>query len=152
MFKKSLTLAVVFFGLMIFAQDASAFYTAVPGDLLRTASDATVVVVMDDLTRVPISADAYAMRYNNNFSLIKRVTTEERGSYNSSTLTINAMMSLPNGTVYMHNFSKNGIYVIDNGFKRLFTTWSGFEGSGHDFNDVEWVGPYTVYPTGPPVQ
>lgn len=152
MFKKSLVLAVMFFGFMVFAPNAGAYYTAVPGDLLRTANDATVVLVMDDGTRVPLAAEAFAVRYGNNFSLVKVVTTEERGAYNSDTLTLNALTSLPNGTVFMHNFNMPGIYVIDNGIKRLFTTWTGFESLGYDMNDVQWVGQHTVYPTGTPVQ
>jgi hypothetical protein len=91
------------------------------------------------------------MRYSNNFSLVKIVTTEERGAYNGDMLTLNTMTSLPNGTVFMHNFNQPGIYVIDNGVKRLFTTWTGFEALGYDLNDVQWVGQHTLYPTGNPI-
>jgi len=149
MFKKSLVLSMLL-GLTVFVSGASAAYVAVPGDLLRTAEDQTVVLVLDNGVRTPISADAYAMRYNNDFSLVKTVTLAERGSYSGDSL--NSMSSLRSGTVFMYELDQPGIYLVDNGFKRLFMTWTGFEANGHNFNDVEWAGNYTLYPTGTPVQ
>ena len=152
MFKKSLIITAVL-GLAVFAQSASASYIAKPGDLLRTADDATVVLVMDDMTRLPIAADAFKVRYNNNFALIKTVTTAERGTYNSNgALTLGSLNSLPSGTVFLYDNNQPGIFVVDNGFKRLFSTLSGFQAGGYNLNNVQWVGQYTLYPTGVSVQ
>lgn len=148
MFIKSIVLSMCL-GLVLFTT-ASAAYTAVPGDLLRTAEDPTVVLVMDDLKRVPLSADAFAMRYGNNFGLVKYVTAAERGSYSGDSL--NSMTSLTNGTVFIYELDKPGIFLVQDGYKRLFSTWTGFEAMGNNFNDVVWVGTYTWYPTGSPVQ
>jgi len=149
MFKKSLVLSMLM-SMTMFVSGASAAYMAVPGDLLRTADDATVVLVMDNLQRVPISADGFAKRYNNDFSRVKVVTLAERGSFSGDAL--NHLTSLTSGTVFMYELNQPGIYLVDNGFKRLFMTWTGFEANGHNFNDVIWVGDYTMYPTGAPVQ
>lgn len=137
---------------LVLAGSASAGYTAKAGDLLRTTDDATVVLVMDDGSRVPISADAYLVRYNNNFSLVKTVTLAERGSYNSDLLTLNTMTSLVSGTVFMYNINTPGIFKIENGYKRLFSTLSGFMNGGNNLNDVQWVGGSTLYPTGASLQ
>jgi hypothetical protein len=75
MFKKSLVLGSLL-SLVFMASTASAAYTAKAGDLLRTADDATVVLVMDNGSRIPVSAEGFAIRYNNNFGLVKTVTTE----------------------------------------------------------------------------
>jgi hypothetical protein len=150
MIKKSLILST-FLGLLFMGQSASAFYTAVPGNLLRTASDATVVLVMDDLSRVPVSAAAFAIRYNNNFGLVKTVTLAERGEFNSN-LVMNAASSLPSGTVFMYETDQPGIFLIENGYKRLYSTYSGFLNSGNSLSNVQWAGQYTLYPTGAPIQ
>lgn len=139
------------FALIAVAHSAGAAYTAKPGDLLRTASDQTVVLVMDNGTRMTISADGYAVRYNNNFGLIKVVTLAERGTYNSDFI-LNPSSSLTSGTVFMYEMNQPGIFLIENGYKRLFSTWNGFEAAGHKLSDVEWVGQYTLYPTGTPVK
>lgn len=151
MFKKSLVLSMLL-GLVFVGGSASASYTAKAGDLLRTADDATVVLVMDDGLRVPISADAYLVRYDNNFSLVKTVTLAERGSYNSDLLTLNSTISLPSGTVFMYNINTPGIFKIENGYKRLFSTLTGFMNGGNNLNAVQWVGGSTLYPTGSPLQ
>ncbi len=148
MFAKSMSLAMVL-GLVLFTT-AGAAYTPVPGDLLRTPEDATVVLVLDNGVRTPISADAYAVRYNNNFSLVKTVTLAERGSYSGDSL--NAQLSLTHGSVFIYEVDEPGIFLVENGMKRLFSTWTGFEAGGHDLKNVQWVGQYTLYPTGAPVQ
>lgn len=148
MFIKSIALSM-FLGLVLFTT-AGAAYTPVVGDLLRTPEDATVVLVLDNGVRTPISADAYKVRYNNNFSLVKTVTLSERGSYSGDSL--NAALSLTNGTLFIYDFNQPGIFIVENGFKRLFSTWTGFEAGGHNLNNVQWVGQYTLYPTGAPVQ
>jgi hypothetical protein len=150
MLKKTLTLSLSL-ALFVVASNASASYIAQPGDLLRTMDDATVVLVMDNGSRMPISADGYALRYNNNFGLVKVVTAGERGSY-SSDMIINNATSLTSGTVFMYEVNQPGFFVIENGFKRMFSTWTGFEAAGHNLKDVEWIGLYTQYPTGTPVQ
>ena len=142
----------MFLGFVVFVSHADAAYVAKPGDLLRTVNDPTVVLVMDDGTRVPLSADAYAVRYNNNFSLVKTVTEAERGTYDSMNITLNHLTSLAPSTVFIYEVDQPGIYKVENGFKRLFMTWSGFEAAGYSLNDVQWVGEYTWYPTGAPVQ
>ena len=150
MFRKSLILSMLF-ALIAIAHSASADYTAKPGDLLRTDADQTVVLVMDNGSRVAISASAYAVRYNNNFGLVKVVTLAERGSYNSDYI-LNTESSLISGTVFMYDLNQPGIFRIENGYKRLFSTWTGFEAAGNNLKDVQWVGQYTMYPTGTPVQ
>ena len=150
MFKKSLLGFSVFFGLVLFAHSASA-YTPQTGDLLRTADDATIVLVMDDGRRLPVSAEGYAIRYQNNFGLVKTVTSAERGSY-SSNLVLGKENSIPSGSVFMYDFNQPGIYLVQNGFKRLFSTYGGFLAGGYDLNNVQWIGQYTEYPTGAPVQ
>lgn len=148
MFKKSLVLSA-FMGLMLVSTAGAQSYVAKPGDLLRTADDATVVLVLDNGNRVPISADGYAKRYNNDFSLVKTVTASERGSYSGDAL--NSLTSLHSGQVFMYELDEPGIFIVDNGFKRLFSSWTGFEAMGHSFDDIIWVGSYTLYPTGTPV-
>ena len=150
MFRKSLVLSLLF-ALTAVAHTAGAGYTAVPGDLLRTAEDQTVVLVMDNGSRMPISADGYALRYNNNFGLVKVVTLAERGAYNSDFI-LNPSSSLASGTVFMYEMNQPGIFLIENGYKRLFSTWNGFEAAGNNLSDIEWVGLYSLYPTGTPVQ
>ena len=149
MFRKSLLLSLSL-GLVFVSNVASAGYTAVRGDLLRTADDATVVLVLDDNSRIPVSAEGFALRYNNNFGLVKTVTATERGTYDSN-LVLGRMNSLANGTVFMYDLNQPGIYKIDNGFKRLFMTWSGFLSDGQNLNNVQWVGSHALYPTGSPV-
>jgi len=148
MFKKSLVLSA-FIGLMVASSVSAQSYVAKPGDLLRTADDATVVLVLDNGTRVPVSADAYAMRYHNDFSLVKTVTASERGSYSGDSL--NSMTSLHSGEVFIYELDQPGIFIVENGFKRLFSSWTGFEAMGNSFNDIVWVGSFTQYPTGAPV-
>ena len=150
MFNKSVILTL-FLGLIAVAPVASAGYVASPGDLLRTAENPTVVLVMDNGNRIPISADGYAVRYNNNFGLVKVVTLAERGNY-SSDFIINSASSLASGTVFMYEINQPGIFQIENGYKRLFMTWTGFETAGNRLSDVEWIGLYTMYPTGVPIQ
>jgi hypothetical protein len=143
----SMLLAFAFVG-----TTASAAFVAVPGDLLRTADDATVVVVMDNNSRVPISADAFLVRYNNNFGLVKVVTLAERGSYNSGLQTINSASSLASGTLFIYEVDQPGIFLVEGGFKRLFSTYTGFENAGYSLKNVQWAGTYTSYPTGAPIQ
>jgi hypothetical protein len=52
----------------------------------------------------------------------------------------------------MYELDEPGIFVVENGFKRLFSSWTGFEAAGHNFNQIQWAGSYTLYPTGTPVQ
>jgi|SRR3989344_2437383 len=151
MFRNKLILAT-FLSLVLVGQTASAAFVAKPGDLLRTPEDATVVLVMDDGSRVPISSDAYSVRYNNNFDLVKTVTLTERGSYNSDLLTLNSMSSLTSDSIFQYDFNQPGIFLVQNGYKRLFTTFGGFLAAGYNLNNVQWVGQFTLYPTGASVQ
>jgi hypothetical protein len=152
MFKRNIIVVSMLLAFAFMGSTASAAYVAVPGDLLRTADDATVVVVMDNNSRVPVSADAFLVRYNNNFGLVKTVTLAERGNYNSDLQTINSMSSLASGTVFIYEVDQPGIFLIDNGFKRLFSTYTGFENAGYSLKNVQWAGTYTSYPTGTSIQ
>jgi hypothetical protein len=151
MFKISLVVAMLL-GVVFVAHSASAAFVAKPGDLLRTASDQTVVLVMDNGTRIPVSADGFALRYNNNFGLVKTVTDAERGDYTGNALTLSASNSLAPGSVFLYNTNQPGIYIIQDGQKRLFSTLAGFNAGGNNLNLVQWAGQFTEYPTGVPIQ
>lgn len=129
---------------------AGAGYTPVPGDVIKVESNATVYVVDDSGQRIPLSAAAYQVRYNNNFSLIKIVTEAEMGARTENIL--NVQSSVSNGTLIMYETEQPGIFIVENGYKRVFSTWQGFTAKGYELSQVTWIGLYTKYPTGVPVQ
>jgi len=110
-------------------------YVPKVGDLIRTVSDPTVFLVDDQLNRIPVSADAYKIRYNNNFSLVKFVDPSQIGFFNPSG-GLDSLVADPN------------IYLLQNGFKRPFATFEAFVRSGLSNKPVRWVGTYDDYPTG----
>lgn len=147
--KASILLASV--ALLLVSGMASAAYTPVPGDLIKVETSPTVYLVDDAGQRIALSASAYEVRYNNNFSLVKTVTEAEMGTRNTNLL-LNRETSVPNGTLIIYETDQPGIFLVENGYKRVFSTWQGFTAMGYDFNDVTWVGRYTMYPTGTPIQ
>ena len=130
---------------------ANAAYTPKPGDVIKVESSATVYLVDDGGQRIPLSASAFEVRYNNNFSVVKTVTEAEMG-VRSDNLILNRETSEPNGTLIMYQTEQPGIFLIENGYKRVFSTWEGFTARGYTFSQVTWVGAYTVFPTGVPIQ
>lgn len=130
------------------AQSAQAAdYTPKAGDLIKTKTNPTVFLVDDQLTRWPVSAQAYAIRYHNNFTLIKIVADSQIGSFDP-TGGLNSTSAEPEGTLVMYTTNNPTVYLLQNGFKRPFATFDAFTKAGHSMNQVKWIGTYDVYPTG----
>jgi hypothetical protein len=122
-------------------------YVPKVGDLIRTVSDPTVFLVDDQLNRIPVSADAYKIRYNNNFSLVKFVDPSQIGFFNPSG-GLDSLVADPNGSLIIYTTNNPTIYLLQNGFKRPFATFEAFVRSGLSNKPVRWVGTYDDYPTG----
>jgi hypothetical protein len=146
--KKAIFLASLVLGFwLLSASDAQAAYSPIVGDLIRTNTNPTVYLVADDLVRIPLSAEAYAIRYGNNFFLVKYVDGAVIGNVPNH-IALNAQTSKPNGTLIMYTTDKPTIYMVENGFKRPFASWDAFTSRGYSLYQVEWVGTYTTYATG----
>lgn len=148
---KLLSVGVILFAAFLITHKADAAYTPQPGDLVRTEQNPTVFLIDDQNTRIPLSADAYKTRYNNDFSLIKFVTAAELGSW-SDLFTLNQKSSVANGTLIIYQTDKPTIYLVENGFKRPIATYQKFLSLGYGMDKVQWVGEYTIIPTGAPIQ
>jgi hypothetical protein len=148
---KLLSVGVVLVAAFLITHKAGAAYTPQPGDVVRTAENSTVFLIDDQNTRIPLSADAYAMRYNNDFSLVKIVTAAELGNW-SNVFTLNQKSSVPNGTLIIYKTDKPTIYLVENGFKRPIATYQKFLSLGYSMGTVQWVGQHSVFPTGAPIQ
>jgi hypothetical protein len=148
---KLLSVGVIIFAAFLITQKADAAYTPQPGDVVRTEANPTVFLIDDQKARIPLSADAYQVRYNNDFSLIKFVTAEELGNW-SDIFTLNKKSSVPNGSLIIYHTDKPTIYLVENGFKRPIATYQKFLSLGYSMDSVEWVGQHSVFPTGEPIQ
>lgn len=143
--------AVMLFELVSLTQTptAQAVYTAKPGDVIKVATGKTVYYVDDQLQRIPLSADGFTTRYNNNFAVVKNVTEAEVGSFNNG-LILNRELSKPNGALIIYELGKT-VYLLENGVKRPFTSWEAFAKRGYKANQIHWVGTYQIYATGAPI-
>ncbi|MBI4363721.1 MAG: hypothetical protein HY545_02625 [Candidatus Doudnabacteria bacterium] len=128
-------------------QTAMAAYAVKPGDVIKANASATVYYVDDQLQRIPMYADAFAVRYNNDFSKVKNLTTAEVGSVNND-LILNREMSEAEGSLIMYDVGQT-VYLIENGMKRPFTSWQAFINRGYSGSQIKWVGTYHLYATGP---
>jgi hypothetical protein len=146
--KKITTLGLLVIGLG-FAGNAWA-YTPVPGDVIKVAASDAVFLVDDSLQRYPLSAGAFEVRYNNNFKLVKTVTEQEWGSYTTHFI-INRALSHPAGSLVVY-WQDPTIYLIENGYKRGFATWNAFASRGYSTSDIDYIGAYEAYPTGPVIK
>lgn len=117
------------------------------GDLIKTKTNPTVFLVDDQLTRWPVSAQAYAVRYNNNFTLVKIVADNEIGTFDP-TSGINSTQAEADGSLIIYTTDRPTIYLLQNGFKRPFATWDSFTSRGYSTSKLIWVGTYDIYPTG----
>lgn len=150
MFKK---LAFALVALIIFeaitltqTQTAQAAYTPKPGDVIKVSGTSIVYYVNDQLQRLPMYADAFEVRYNNNFFVVKNLTQAEVGEM-SGNLILNRELSDAEGSVIMYDVGKT-VYLIENGMKRPFTSWQAFASRGYKANQIKWVGAYHIYATG----
>lgn len=148
---KLLSVAVILFAAFIMADKAEAAYTPQPGDVVKTAANPTVFLIDDSLARIPLSADAYAVRYNNDFSIIKVVTVAELGNWSDS-FTLNEMSSAKSGSLIIYQTDRPTIYLVENGYKRPIATYEKFLAQGYKVSDVQWVAQYAIFPTGAPIQ
>ncbi|OGE89760.1 MAG: hypothetical protein A3J07_04490 [Candidatus Doudnabacteria bacterium RIFCSPLOWO2_02_FULL_49_13] len=128
-------------GYMLFtASHASAAeYTPKAGDLIKTQTNATVFLVEDNLQRVPLSREAYVVRYGSDWSLIRTVADNQIGNYDY-TGTINALSSHKTGTLVVYSLDNPEVFMLDHGFKKSL-------GHRTDLSGVEWIGTYEVYPS-----
>jgi len=126
---------------------AQAAYVAKAGDLIKVAGGSNTVYLVDDIgQRIPLSAEAYRIRYNNDFSLVQSLTEEEVAGRTNHFL-INETLSHKEGTLIKY-WNSPTIYLLEDGFKRGFTSWDSFEDAGYKLSNVQLVGEYEIYPTG----
>ena len=128
---------------------AQAAYVAKPGDVIKVKTGRTVYYVDDQLQRIPLYADAFALRYNNDFSIVKNLTEAEVGGYNNE-LILNRELSDAPGSLIMYNVDQT-VYLLENGVKRPFTSWDAFVKRGYASKQIKWVGFYHIYATGAPL-
>ena len=128
-------------GSMFFSAHSAqaAEYIPKAGDLIKTKTNATVFLVDDQLTRTPISREAYIVRYGNNWSLVRVVEDAQIGSYDF-TGTINTLMSHTSGTLVVYTLDNPEVFVLDHGFKKSL-------GHRTDLTGVAWIGTFEIYPT-----
>lgn len=130
--------ALVLFGLSS-AKTVHAAYVAKPGDLLKTQTGHTVYLVDDNFQRIPMTAEAYKIRYNNDFSKVLIVDVLEIGSF-ATYLRIGQTNSHPDGTLIVYSLDNPEVFVLNHGFKKSL-------GLRTDLTGVAWVGTYEIYPT-----
>lgn len=128
-------------GTMFFSAPSAqaAEYTPKVGDLIKTQTNSTVFLVDDQLTRVPLSREAYVVRYGNDWSLIRVVEDSQIGNYDY-TGTINANMSHKTGTLVAYTLDNPEVFVLEQGFKKSL-------GHRTDLSGIEWIGTYEIYPS-----
>ncbi len=147
MAKKISVLVLVLLGLqLITASQTQAAYTPKAGDLIKVKGGNTVFLVDDVWQRIPLNAEAFAIRYNNQFSKVLELTEVEVGGKVDSWI-INGEASHADGTIIKY-WNDSTIYLLNGGFKHGFASWEAFTASGHNIADLELVGDYEVYPTG----
>ena len=140
-----LVLALVVLGQVILSKTALA-YSPVPGDLVKTAHNPTVYLVDDNGQRIPMEAKAFAIRYNNNFSLVKIVTAFELGSF-ATYLRIDGADSHPDGSLVVYSLDNGTVYMLDHGYKHPVGSWDTLQSQGYDLSHIQWIGELETYPT-----
>ena len=128
-------------------QTVQAAYEAKPGDVIKVTTGKTVYYVDDGLQRIPLSAEGFAIRYNNNFSVVKNLTEAEVKSFNNSMI-LNRETSSSNGSLIMYDIGQT-VYLLENGMKRPFSSWEALTKRGYEASQIQWVGTYEIYATGP---
>lgn len=117
-----------------------------PGDVVKTKNSPTVFYVDDGLANIPLDASAFAVRYKNNFGLIKTVSEDQIKPFASHHI-LNRVLSVAEGSIVMY-YPNPTVYLIENGKKRGFTSWSAYVNRGYSNKDIQVVGTYHIYATG----
>jgi hypothetical protein len=145
--KKAAVIGLLVFALQLISVSGAKAYIPKSGDVIKVDASPAVFLVDDAGQRIPLSSQAFAIRYNNNFDLIRTVTEAEWGGYTTNFI-INETQSRPNGSLIMY-WQDPTIYLIENGYKRGFATWEAFSSRGYDVAQIHVVGQFELYPTGP---